>query len=98
MMNTGLFTQSLARLCKNSVESLDDLFFVPPPCAISKETWDSDAKKARQLGIRPTINLSTGFFHSLSMEPTRPARVSRFMRYWSWLAGRLISRPLGAYP
>ena len=31
-----------------------------------------------------------------SMEPTRPAQVSHFMRYLPWLAGRLISRPLGS--
>jgi lipid-A-disaccharide synthase-like uncharacterized protein len=29
-----------------------------------------------------------------SMEPTRPAEGLDFMRYWSWLAGRLISEPL----
>ena len=66
--------QQLARLCKNSVESLDDLFFAPPLCAISKKTWDSDAKKARVVGIRPTINLSAGVFHSLSLERTQPQR------------------------
>ena len=37
----------------NSAESLDDLFSAPPHWPISKETWDSDAKKARQLGDSP---------------------------------------------
>src|SRR3990170_3842867 len=30
------------------------------------------------------------------MEPTRPARCLALARYYSWLAGRLISRPLGS--
>jgi len=50
------------------------LFFAPPPCAISKETWDGAAKRRVNWGIRPTINLSTGFFHSLSLERTQPQR------------------------
>jgi hypothetical protein len=44
---------------------------------------------------RALVPVRTGRLPNNSMEPTRPARVSHFMRYKPWLAGRLISRPLG---
>ena len=49
--------------------------FSPHPIARFRRRLGTATPKGRaNWGIRPTINLSTGFFNSLSLERTQPQR------------------------
>ena len=41
------------------------------------EKWGGEGKNGAKAQFRPTINLTAGFFHSLSLQRTQPQREKR---------------------
>jgi hypothetical protein len=48
--------------------------FAPLLGVILVEKWGGEGKSGERAQFRPTINLVATFFHSLSLQRTRPAR------------------------